>query len=69
MLVLNLGISRVEDPEFRHGRAEQTLRGVGHPVRVSRVEPPGVVLRDHRHRRQSAAEPGLQILVADLRLD
>ena len=35
MLVLHLGISRIVDPERRHCRAEQTLRDVSHPMRVS----------------------------------
>src|SRR6266851_8285220 len=40
VLVLDLGVGRVEDPEIRHGRAEQTLLSVSRPVRV--VEPPMV---------------------------
>src|SRR5215472_12676178 len=47
VLVLQLRISRVESPELRHGRTEQTLRGVGRPVRV--VEPPMVILHDRGH--------------------
>ena len=34
MLVLDLGIGRVGDPECRHGRAEQALLDIGLAVRV-----------------------------------
>src|SRR5690242_14889235 len=69
MLVLDLGISRVGGPEGRYGRAEQALPDVSRPVRFFGVEPPRVVLHDRRHRRQIAAQPRLQILVQDPRLE
>ncbi len=69
MLVLDLGVSRVEGPEGRHGRPERALLHVCHPVRILGVEPPRVVLHDRRHGRQVAAEPCFQILVEDLQLD
>src|SRR6266481_9082423 len=57
VLVLNLGIGRVEGPKLRRGRAEQALLGVSRPVRVR--EPPRVAFDDRRHRRDAAAEPRL----------
>src|SRR5207302_10599234 len=67
MLVLDLRVGRVVSPKMRYGRAEQALLDVSRPVRVRR--PPRVTLDDRRHRGDAAAEPRLQSLVTDLRLD
>ena len=69
MLVLDLGIGRVEDPELRHGRAQQALLDVRHPMRILRVEPPRVILHYRRHGRYPPRKPDLQQLVEDIRLD
>src|SRR6516164_11408990 len=57
MLVLDLGISRVERPELRHRRVQQALGSVSRPVRI--VEPPVVGLHNRGHARNIASEPGL----------
>src|SRR3984893_10832124 len=67
MLVLHLRIGRIERPVIRDRRAEQRLGRIGFPMRVG--EPPRVAFDDRRHAWNVAAEPGLQVLVHDLRLD
>src|SRR5260370_26515340 len=67
MLVLHLCIGRIECPVICYGRAGQRLGRVGFPMRVG--EPPRVAFDDRRHARNVAAEPGLQVLVDDRRLD
>src|SRR5262245_32843879 len=69
MLVLDLRISRVVDPEVRQRRAEYRLLSISHNMRVLGVEPERLILDDRRHRRGAAAESRLQILVVDLWLN
>ena len=69
MLVLDLGVGRVVDPELRHGRAEQGLLDICHPVRIRRRTTTGHPLTIDGMAGTAPAEPGFQILVADLRLD
>ncbi len=57
MRVLDAGISRVEYPEIRHRRTEQTLLDIGFPMRVR--HPPRIVLGDRRHARDVPAEARL----------
>src|SRR5690348_2187790 len=69
MFVLNLGIGWVEHPKGWGARSEQGLAYVRGPMLIRGIQPPRVILRNRLHARNIAAEAGLQIHVADLRLD
>src|SRR5574341_1762779 len=68
MLVIDLRNGRVEDVVKRHGRVDHALFGIARTVRVRGVLPERI-LGERWHGRQHPAQPRLDVLADDLRLD
>ena len=68
LLGVGLGVAGVEARIVGHGRVDHAFGGVGRAMRVL-LEPERILLHQVRHRRQPAAQPGLQVEVQVGRLD